>query len=718
MFGRYFLIFLSIVSLIWLGYATYDRVNQSKIFNPEYLFGKEDGELLILINPKQQNTVSSVFEVENTEIQSLIPNLNADFIDRIYISKKRGQLLITTKEAIDKKLINNIFVNSSSVKTDKKSISYGSLKGQFSKHSIYLSSQSYNQNKNPWIDLKYDKNSDASIISFGQKTPSVTDVYIKENGVVEYKTSFKNAVLGEKVNDKVVFASIVPSSIQSYQFYETDYLRFSQPEILNSPMNNWLKYGLVRILINNQEVIITDFIDGQEPIQVLYDFYQKESKDVEHDYFENVSFGKLLNNSKGVFIYQVDDFVVISSSQSACETVIGGYKLGNTLSQNPDQLNKIFHNLPQKVNYRKVESDEKVSISVYENTLLTTNVGGAQQSVNNSIKENQQVVQSYVVGSSIKDIVPIDENSFFVTTQDNKVLFFDKEGKKWEQTLEENLVGEASIIDVYANEKSQLLVATGKKINVIDINGNQPNGFPIELDEHTNILAPLFYRWKGNGFFIASTANGRLVQYDNQGRELTIIKTQLNSIDLTPVVWVSANKPFIGVSGNDRFEMIQVENKKSFRTFDAKNINSIIKLPNEVKLFGINNNQLISYDQRGGLSRFDQLVNAKLIPTILPEKGIVVKDQNHIKLFNSSGLQWGVIKLPFNDVTDVQLFSLNNGNTIVTGIDGLENKVYIWKTNGELQSKTQFDGSKLVRYYNGYIFTVVDNLVVRYPLGN
>lgn len=716
MFGRVFLIVLSIISLLWLGYATYDRVNQGKQYSPEHLFGNEDGELLIIHNPLQKQLLSEQFGIENNEIIELIGSLNQDVIDNIYVSKKRDQILITAKEALTGQSVFSVFLIKSPFKMNGNSLSFGGLSGHYSKNVIYFSSQSFELSKNPWKELHYDKNADASVIHFTNQQPSVTDIYIKGEGIIEYKAVVKDIIFGSKVNDKVVFASVVPASVSSYEFYETDYLRYLEPELANSPMNNWLKYGLVRIVINNQEAIITDYIEGQEPIQVLYDHFQKESTDSENEHFEGARLTKLMKESNGFYIYQLDDFVVISGNRATCETVVADYKLGNTLAQNSERANEIYRRLPQKVNFRKVDKTDKQSISVYDNVLLTTIVGGKSEAIAQNTKTNEQSTASFVVGSVVKDILIIDEKSFFVTTHDNKVLFFENDRKKWEQTLDGTIVGDAAIIDIYANEKSQLLVSTGKKLHVLDINGNQPNGFPVELDDQTNIQTPLFYRWKGNGFFILAAPNGRLIQYDNQGRELALIRTQLTEIEQQPVVWVSAGKPFIGVYGNGRFEMLQAENRKSFRLFNAKDAVTTLKLPNEVKMFGISNNQLVSYDQKGGITRYEKFINAKLIPTLYPDKGIVVKDQQQLKLFNSNGIQWATVKLPFPDVSDVQLFATTNGNTIITTIDALENKVYLWKSNGESYSKQQWDGSKIVRYHNGYLFTVVDNLVVRYSV--
>ncbi len=716
MFGRAFLGLLTLISLLWLGYATYDRVTQGKQFNPEYVFGAEDGEVLIVLNPANLLPLSGQFDIQHTEISTLLEQLNPDAIDHLYISKKRGQVLITTKETLNGESVAGVFKDQSGVKINDQSLSFGKLTGIFSKHSLYFSTQSIELNKHPWEGLHYDKNSDASIIQFsGGQQPSVTDIYIKENGVIEYKTAVKRAVLGSKVNDKVVFSAVVPASVTSYEFYETDYLRFIDPELKNSPMNNWLKYGLVRITVNGQEAIITDYIEGQEPIQVLYDFYKKESTDTESEYFEGSPLTQLMKPTTGFYCYQVDDFVVISGNRAVCETIIGDYKLGNTLAQHSDRANEIYGQLPQKVNQRTVSGDVKQSVSVYDTNLLTTVVGGKTGSTEPINQTTTNSATSFVAGN-VKDIHILDENAFFVTTNDNKVLFFEHDKKKWEQTLDGGIVGDAAIIDIFANEKYQLLVSSGKKVHVFDVNGNEPSGFPIELDDQTNVQTPLFYRWKGNGFFAIAGTDGKLLQYDNQGRELAIVRNQLSEIGQQPVVWVSANKPFIGLYGNGRFEMIQADSRKSLRIFDAKEMTTIVKLPNEVKLFGVVNNQFVSYDQRGGITRYEKFVNAKLLPTINVDKGIVVKDQQQLKLFNSGGIQWATLKLPFSDVSDVQIFSTSNGNTIIAAIDALENKVYLWKSNGELYSKQQWDGSKLVRYHNGALFTVVDNLVVRYSV--
>lgn len=450
---------------------------------------------------------------------------------------------------------------------------------------------------------------------------------------------------------------------------------------------------------------------------MLYDFYKQESSNAEMDFFKNVSISKMLPTPNGFYVYQFDDYVVVSGSQTLCEKVVSNYKLGNTLSQNQEKQDEVFKGLPQKVNYRLVNKTEKVAISVYDETLLTTFFGGTEfNQVKTGKSGGSATMASFVIGSVVKDAIPIDEKNFFVTTEDKKVLFFENEKKKWEKEIGGAIVGSSSIIDIYANGKTQLLVATNKQIHVYDINGNEPIGFPIELEEETNTNSPVFYRWKGAGNFIIAGDGGKLIQYDNQGRELAIVRNQLSKIDKVPVVWVSANRPFIGVFGENKFEMIDAESRKSLRVFDASNTELMLKIPNELKLFGLKNNQLIAYNQKGSITYYEKFLNGKMISDVIDQNTIIVRDQNKLKLFNAHGISWATISLPFNDLTDVQVYTTIEGKTIIAGIDGLENKLYLWNSNGILISKNPIDGSKIVRYSNGFLFTVIDNLIVRYSI--
>src|SRR5690606_18900561 len=109
MFGRVFIGIVTIVSVLWLGYATYDRVNQGKAFRPEYVFDKNDGDVLVILNPSKYDVLLNQFGTINTDIIQFILQLNLDQIETIFVSKKRNHILVNTKTGLTNKSFKTIF---------------------------------------------------------------------------------------------------------------------------------------------------------------------------------------------------------------------------------------------------------------------------------------------------------------------------------------------------------------------------------------------------------------------------------------------------------------------------------------------------------------------------------------------------------------------------------------------------------------------------------
>ena len=95
MFGRIFLGIVAIISLLWLGYATYDRVNNDIQYNVEYLFNDEDGAVLIVHQPDQLESLIADFKLNpSNKVGAILQTLAADKIASVAISQNRNQLLI------------------------------------------------------------------------------------------------------------------------------------------------------------------------------------------------------------------------------------------------------------------------------------------------------------------------------------------------------------------------------------------------------------------------------------------------------------------------------------------------------------------------------------------------------------------------------------------------------------------------------------------------
>ena len=266
-----------------------------------------------------------------------------------------------------------------------------------------------------------------------------------------------------------------------------------------------------------------------------------------------------------------------------------------------------------------------------------------------------------------------------------------------------------------------MLITTETEIHLFNTQGNEENGFPIQLNDAKCSQQVSYYRWKGSGYFIVPIEKGRLIQYDTKGRELNVYQTKLRSIELKPVIWVSANQPFLGIFADNKFDMINLNSGKSLRTFDAPHTTHFALLPNEIMLFNMTGNKLISYNQKGSKSVIEtssvgtihQVFQQSNNPTI------VVKSKNSVRLLNAKGIEWSTIRVGFNEVDDIKLHELINGNLIVSVVDGLENNVYLYGTNGQKWKQKSWEGSHKVEFNQtnskGFsLTTIVDKMIVEY----
>jgi len=237
--SRVFLYFIAFTSILWIAYATYEHTNKRNLFRVDYIFGAEDKNILIVQNTQQANVILSQFNIENQKIKDVLKHINWDVLNKLYISKKRSHILIETKEVVSQEMLKNLFVDSKTINTlHSRDITYENMNGRYSKNKIYLSDEIFPFNEHLWENIIYDRNSDAVILELKQNKWTSTDLYVKKNGTIEYRTEQREPFLGKKINDRELFAEIIPQNTDVYQFYESDYLKTFDTDFAKSPINN------------------------------------------------------------------------------------------------------------------------------------------------------------------------------------------------------------------------------------------------------------------------------------------------------------------------------------------------------------------------------------------------------------------------------------------------------------------------------------------------
>jgi len=113
-------------------------------------------------------------------------------------------------------------------------------------------------------------------------------------------------------------------------------------------------------------------------------------------------------------------------------------------------------------------------------------------------------------------------NTLEIVTQDEKynLHLISATGKvKWSRPIKEPIIGGITQIDIYGNNKYQMLFNTANKIHLIDINGNEVKGYPVTLKEAaSNQVMALDYENNYNYRLVLATTSQRILNYSKDGK--------------------------------------------------------------------------------------------------------------------------------------------------------------------------------------------------------
>ncbi|NQX98694.1 MAG: hypothetical protein HRT73_12565 [Flavobacteriales bacterium] len=110
----------------------------------------------------------------------------------------------------------------------------------------------------------------------------------------------------------------------------------------------------------------------------------------------------------------------------------------------------------------------------------------------------------------------------FVQDDANKTYLISNIGKIiWTKQLQAPIIGKVHQIDVYKNNKLQLLFNTKSKIYLIDRNGNDVESYPVKLPSNaTNGITPMNYSHNRNYRLLIGCADNMVYNYDITGAKV------------------------------------------------------------------------------------------------------------------------------------------------------------------------------------------------------
>jgi signal peptidase I len=473
-------------------------------------------------------------------------------------------------------------------------------------------------------------------------------------------------------------------------------------------------------------------------------------------------------NLKNPYYTAIDDYIIFGSSESAIKTIINDYSFEKTLEKNDnfqsfnDNLSSkanifIYNNIARSVNLYKAYAkesflpiiDEKIEFFRKFEALAFQVISDKNNFYYNNIyfkynpiyKQDTRTLWETKLDTTVSAKPEIVKNhktnakEVFVQDDANKIYLISNTGKiLWSKQLAEKIIGKTHQIDVYKNNKFQLLFNTKSKIYLLDRNGKNVSAFPIQLKARaTNAVTPLDYEGSRNYRLLIGcdnnmvynyTTEGKLVNgweysstdspatsniwhFQQSGKDYIVIPLQNGSIkviqrngkdrlQLTHKLPVSKNQVYLSkgidlkstavltadstgtitkvyLSGNSETIKIESMVNHTFNFFDVNNdqfSDYVFSSDNTLKV--INNDKTILFE-----TEFDQVITSNPLSFKMLDKTkrIGVATTSEIYLFNSFGSLEP--DFPLTGSTPFSIGDINNDN-VLNLVVGDKNRIYTY----------------------------------------
>lgn len=265
-------------------------------------------------------------------------------------------------------------------------------------------------------------------------------------------------------------------------------------------------------------------------------------------------FGDGYDDFKDPYFIVMDDFVVFGSTEAAMVEYLQFIQADKTLSKElafsrfTENLSSSFniftyHHLGRSknvlnsyLNRKAIDVLEQNKDAVAQFEALGTQITTTGQSFYSNVflKYNpmwQESVESYWKAPLEADpqTRPVfvknhlsDENEILVQDKNNQLYLFNLVGQElFKRELPEPIMSQPTQVDAYKNGKLQFIFNTKNYIYLVDRNGKDVDGFPIELDSPAETeLSVIEYDGKRDYRLLIACKNKKIYNYDIRGKKI------------------------------------------------------------------------------------------------------------------------------------------------------------------------------------------------------
>jgi hypothetical protein len=713
--GKYFLYVVVLVALGWSGYAGFDLIVNSKTrYAPESVFNEEDRGVL-LVRQLGELKYGDFIDLTNKNPFSreliAIHQLNLGRIN-FYLSSNRAILLLEKKGHWKKSEIEAL---KKSIKIANTSIKYDGVYALLTKEvDVELTAGNGNDFANG------DKKASANYWDLSNSEQVIrTDIYALNSGYFQYQSSNHTKKFGKAVADKEEFSAVLPQNIEKYEFFERFYASEQDSVYAFSPLSEWVDKGFVLAEFNNQQIVVSDYRAQQVPSLVLLETASNAdsvSIDDNIKLFKGVRLTANFprNPEKGFYLIEIEDKTIFTEGLELAKKIQIAYQMGETLGLNQLKSEQLFEGLPTYTNYRKVERSQKTSIT-FKNKLqfaVTTAPPGEQLIIGASSNWTNGELENCIGFEFIPDHLRGGHSLFAYNKAGEYVLINNNGNVVWKGRADTSLIDHPQVIDIYENDKHQVLFTTHKSVNLIDLNGNDVGNFPYKSDYRLSSSVS-YFRWKNTTRFLVGNSKGELAMLNTGGSELNIIQASTR-----PLINVAFA---LNINGNLRGWCLDDTNEKLLTYLEKPVKTERLGKSKAVKFEKLGSEVMGYFEQdgyvfsEGMLKPVEKSISEGQL--ISSNEGLAVRKNNNVTLFNRNGQLQQSITLEFNEVASVFTLTVNKVKYILV-LDYFKNNIYCYNTSGELISGFPKEGTTLLKGSHNElsnelnIYTIISNSVV------
>lgn len=438
----------------------------------------------------------------------------------------------------------------------------------------------------------------------------------------------------------------------------------------------------------------------------------------------------------------IDDYVIFGNSESGLKKLITNFITEKTLKNNAnfnafnDNLSSnsnifIYNNIARSVHLYKQFSlekyipviDEKIDVfRKFEAISFQVNTEKNGMYYNNiHLKYNPVYKQETAslwelmldTTTSSKPHLVLNHKTkakeIFVQDDANKIYLISNIGKIiWTKQLQNPIIGDVHQIDIYKNNKLQLLFNTKSKIYLIDRNGNNVESYPVKLtNEASNGITPLDYNHNRNYRLLIGCIDNMVYNYDITGTKTKGWKYTIGNSSAKGKIWhfTIANKDYIVIPLKDGKVKVIQRNGKDRVNLEKKlavssnpiylkvgsdlsktYLTTIDTLGNVSKLFLNDKTALVLIDKKHEKIRFNffDFDNNKL-------NDFVFNYENTVRIIDTDKKELYENEFE-NPITHAPLFFKLSNKTTRLGVV-TENQIYLINPQGEIESGFPLAGS-------------------------